>query len=130
MKIEWVDGSEIRVRIENEEIVISANKEGLLSLAKQLTALAEETPGSHVHSVLHKTDNFNLPVRRLRSGQYKGRYKVPSGSLIYTCFSSDFFHPDADGWRNDAWKMMQERSDCTFFMITKEPMLVSVIING
>ena len=72
-------------------------------------------------TILHKTDSFNLPVRRLRSGQYKGMYKVPFGSHIYTCFSSDFFHSDADGWRNDAWEMMHERSDCTFFMITKRP---------
>ncbi len=72
-------------------------------------------------TVLHKTDNFNLPVRRLRSGQFKGWYKVPYGSHFDTCFSSDFFHPDADGWRNDAWEMMHERSDCTFFMITKRP---------
>ncbi|WP_022763441.1 DUF5131 family protein [Butyrivibrio sp. AD3002] len=72
-------------------------------------------------TVLHKTDNFNLPIRKLRSGQYKGMYKVPCGSHIYTCFSSDFFHPDADGWRKDAWEMMHERSDCTFFMITKRP---------
>ena len=49
MRIEWVDGSEIRVSIENGAAVISANKAGLLSLAKQLTALAEETPGSHIH---------------------------------------------------------------------------------
>ena len=47
MRIEWVDGFEIRVSIENGEAVISANKEGLISLAKHLTALAEETPGSH-----------------------------------------------------------------------------------
>ena len=72
-------------------------------------------------TVLHKTDNFNLPIRRLRSGQYKGMYKVPYGSHIDTCFSSDFFHPDADEWRNDAWEMIHERSDCTFFMITKRP---------
>ena len=49
MRIEWVDGSEIHVNVENDEAVISANKEGLLSLAKQLTALAEEMPGSHIH---------------------------------------------------------------------------------
>ena len=49
MRIEWVDGFEIRVSIENGEAVISANKEGLLSLAKQLTALAEEDTGSHIH---------------------------------------------------------------------------------
>ena len=72
-------------------------------------------------TVVHKTDNFNLPVRRLRSGEYKGRYKVPYGSHIYTCFSSDFFHADADGWRDDAWDMIYERSDCSFFMITKRP---------
>lgn len=52
---------------------------------------------------------------------FKEEYKVPSGSHIYTCFSSDIFHPDAVVWRNDAWEMMHERSDCTFFMITKRP---------
>ena len=72
-------------------------------------------------SVVKKTAAFNLPVRKLRAGQYRGRYKVPSGSLIYTCFSSDFFHEEADQWRPDAWKMIKERSDCTFFMITKRP---------
>ena len=49
MTINWVDGSEIRVSVEHNEAVISANKEGLLSLAQQLTALAEETAGSHIH---------------------------------------------------------------------------------
>ena len=49
MTINWVDGFEIRVSAEHGEAVISANKEGLLSLAQQLTALAEETAGSHIH---------------------------------------------------------------------------------
>ena len=49
MTINWVDGFEIRVSVEHNEAVISANKEGLLSLAQQLTALAEETAGSHIH---------------------------------------------------------------------------------
>ena len=68
-----------------------------------------------------KTQDFNLPVRLLRAGPQKGFYKVPSGSHIYTCFSSDFFHPDADQWRDEAWEMIRERADCTFFMITKRP---------
>ena len=49
MLIEWTDGFEIRVRTEGNEALISANREGLLSLAAQLTALAEEAPGSHIH---------------------------------------------------------------------------------
>lgn len=72
-------------------------------------------------SILHKTASFDLPVKRLKSGKNKGRYKIPYGSHIYTCFSSDFFHPDADDWRNEAWAMIRERSDCSFFMITKRP---------
>ena len=72
-------------------------------------------------TVVRKTQSFNLPVRRLRAGQYKGFYKIPPGSHIFTCFSSDFFHKDADEWRPEMWDMMRERSDCTFFMITKRP---------
>ena len=49
MKTEWVDGFKIRVHIDHNEAVISANREGLLSLSQQLKALAEETPGSHLH---------------------------------------------------------------------------------
>ena len=49
MNIEWVDGSEIRVNIDKDTAVISANREGLLSLAKQLAALAEAAPGNHIH---------------------------------------------------------------------------------
>ena len=72
-------------------------------------------------SVVQKTDQFDLPVRILRSGKNKGFYKVPPGSHIFTCFSSDFFHKDAYAWRQEAWDMMKERADCTFFLITKRP---------
>ncbi len=34
---------------DNGEVVIAANREGLLSLAGQLSALADQTPGSHIH---------------------------------------------------------------------------------
>lgn len=49
MDIEWVDGFEIRVKVDHGAVVITANREGMLSLAKQLTALAEAAPGQHIH---------------------------------------------------------------------------------
>ena len=49
MKIEWIEGSEIAVNIYNKEVTVSANKEGLLSLAGQIKALAEGVPGDHIH---------------------------------------------------------------------------------
>ncbi len=49
MDVKWVDGSTISVRIDGKAAVISANREGLLSLAGQLAAMAEERPGCHIH---------------------------------------------------------------------------------
>ena len=49
MIIEWKNGSRIDVQIDNGTAVISANEAGLLSLAAQLSALANEAPGSHIH---------------------------------------------------------------------------------
>lgn len=49
MEVEWLDGFEIKACHENGVIVISANREGMLSLAKQLMALADGAPGDHVH---------------------------------------------------------------------------------
>ncbi len=49
MKIEWLDGCKIFVNTDDEEVIISANREGLLSLSGQLQALAEGAPGDHIH---------------------------------------------------------------------------------
>lgn len=62
-----------------------------------------------------KTGDFTLPVRRDR----RGAYKIPSGELVYTCFTSDFLLEDADEWRPDAWRMIKERADLRFLFITK-----------
>ncbi len=55
MNIEWKDGFAISVRADRDAVVISANQEGLLSLAGQLTALAGEAPGSHIHYDAHNS---------------------------------------------------------------------------
>ncbi len=49
MYLEWADGFKISVNTDGKTVVISANRDGLLSLAGNLTALAEEMPGSHIH---------------------------------------------------------------------------------
>ena len=49
MDIPWKDGAVIRVRAERGAVLVSANEAGLLSLAEQLSILAQERPGSHIH---------------------------------------------------------------------------------
>ena len=66
-------------------------------------------------TICKKTNDFNLPIKKDR----RGNYKVPSGSLIMTCFSSDFLLSDADSWRDECLEMMRTRSDCMFYFFTK-----------
>ena len=49
MNINWQDGFTISFKIENNQGILSANKEGLLSLANQLYELAQADIGSHIH---------------------------------------------------------------------------------
>ena len=61
-----------------------------------------------------KTKDFCKPVEKLKNGSYKLK-----PGIVYTCFSTDFLIQDADGWREECWKMIRQRSDCTFLFLTK-----------
>ncbi|MDE6369361.1 MAG: phage Gp37/Gp68 family protein [Muribaculaceae bacterium] len=66
---------------------------------------------------VYKTQNFDYPLQRTRGG----RYKVKSGEQIRVCMTSDFFLDEADQWRDEAWRIIRERSDVKFFLLTKRP---------
>ena len=55
MDIEWEDGFTIKVKVDDGAVVVRANKEGLLSLARQLMALADTDAGCHVHYDEHNS---------------------------------------------------------------------------
>ena len=67
--------------------------------------------------VVRKTAAFYLPVKRNR----KGEWKIPSGAMVMTCFSSDFFIEEMDEWRTEAWQMIKVRRDLRFYIVTKRP---------
>jgi len=66
-------------------------------------------------SICKKTQAFDAPIKKKRDGTYK----IPSGKVVFTCFTSDFLLSDADEWRDDCWKMIKERSDLWFYFFTK-----------
>ncbi len=70
--------------------------------------------GSAVYKV---KNNFDYPLQK----DQHGNYKIKSGEQIRVCMTSDFFLPEADKWRADAWKIMRERPDVVFFLLTKRP---------
>lgn len=66
-------------------------------------------------SIVEKTKDFDLPVQKLKNGEYR----LKTSGTVFTCFTSDFFIEEADAWRRDAWAMMRERRDLSFLFITK-----------
>ena len=64
---------------------------------------------------------YRYPLSRDR----QGNYRVKSGELIRVCMTSDFFLPEADAWRDEAWDVMRQRWDVKFFLLTKRPQRVA-----
>lgn len=62
-----------------------------------------------------RTAGFDLPVRRDR----RGNYRLRGGQQLYVGLSTDFFVEEADEWRAEAWRMMRERRDVAFRLLTK-----------
>jgi hypothetical protein len=68
MHMTWEDGFEIRLAARDGAATLSANREGLLSLARILCALAEGQPGDHVHLDEHNAledGSAELVIERL-----------------------------------------------------------------
>lgn len=62
-----------------------------------------------------KTDKFDWPIRK----NAKGEQYMKGGKTVATCFATDFFLPEADEWRKEAWAMIKERQDLEFLILTK-----------
>ncbi len=66
-------------------------------------------------SQVKKTASFSLAVSRSRDGTYK----LPPGEEVFLCMTSDFFLEEADPWRPDIYRMVRQRPDIHFQVITK-----------
>ncbi len=66
--------------------------------------------------VIYKTKtNFKLPLSKTR----EGNFKIPSGTTVRVCMTSDFFLEEADPWRDEVWDIIRERPDVRFWLLTK-----------
>lgn len=75
----------------------------------------DERRGRDASEIFKSKTNFNLPLKKSRSGEFK----IPSGVTLATCFNSDFFLEEADEWRADAWEIIKLRPDVEFMIPTK-----------
>lgn len=69
--------------------------------------------GHDPHAVRRSRTKFGEPLR----------WKEPR--LVFTCSWSDWFHPAADGWREEAWAIVRATPHLTYQILTKRPELIA-----
>lgn len=69
----------------------------------------------HGQNEVVKTKDFDKPI----TCNTKGLPRIAAGKTVITCFASDFFLPEADEWRKEAWRMIKQRDDLEFLILTK-----------
>ncbi len=66
-----------------------------------------------------RTKTWSQPSRWQRQAiEQERRFRV------FTCSMSDFFHPGADKWREEAWQVIKECDQLDWLVLTKRPELI------
>lgn len=65
------------------------------------------------YQVVRTKTVFNLPLR------------IKEPSRIFTCSLTDFFHPQIDSYRHEAWDIIRKCPQHTFQILTKRPERIS-----
>ncbi len=72
----------------------------------------------------------NPEVVRRSKTKFNDPLKWKEPKLIFTCSWSDWFHPAADAWRDDAWEIIQNTPNHTYQILTKRPELMASRLPG
>lgn len=64
---------------------------------------------------------FNAPLKWQKEIDEGKRSKLGLSRLVFTCSWSDFFNPEADEWRPEAWRIIRLCPDLIFQILTKLP---------
>lgn len=74
----------------------------------------------YAQNTIIKTDDFYKPIEAVYMPRKKiTKYKMEGGKTVPTCFTTDFFLPEADEWRVEAWHIIKQRPDINFMFLTK-----------
>ena len=60
-------------------------------------------------------------IRRVSDTNFFMALTWHKAMMIFTCSWSDFFIPEADPWRDDAWKVIKDTPHHTWQILTKRP---------
>lgn len=92
--------------------------------------VSEECRFCYIEPIMKRSGHapFNGPTRTVNwSGPRKWNRQAKENRRrhrVFTCSMSDFFHPGADEWRDEAWDVIRECGNLDWLVLTKRPELI------
>jgi protein gp37 len=75
--------------------------------------------------IVARTKTWNEPLRWQRRAEQEDKQE-----LVFTCSWSDWFHEDADSWREEAWNVIRRCPNLNFQILTKRPERITSHLPG
>ena len=90
------------------------------NIARGCTKVDEDCKYCYMYrqSVLY---GYNAKKVNRTKGVFNMPLKLKEPSLIFTSSLTDFFHPDIDSYRHEAWDIIRKCPQHTFQILTKRP---------
>ena len=82
--------------------------------------IAQERRGVDPTQILRCRTTWGQPLKWQREADQAGESKS-----AFACSYSDFFLPEADGWRDDAWALIRQTPNLIWQLMTKRPHLIA-----
>lgn len=75
----------------------------------------------YMHRIIEKTNYDPTILRKSPDPEFNSPRLHKNGEIIFVNSMSDFFHEDADVWRDDAWSVIRESPQHCWLILTKRP---------
>ena len=85
------------------------------------TKISDGCKYCYMHRILEKGDRDPTSIRRADDKKFHEPKKFKKGGIIFVNSMSDFFHPEADEWRAEAWEVIKECPQHSWLILTKRP---------
>lgn len=91
------------------------------NIARGCTKVDEDCKYCYMYRDSMNATRFNpLKIQRTKT-VFNLPLKLKEPSLIFTSSLTDFFHPEIDSYRNEAWEIIRKCPQHTFQILTKRP---------
>lgn len=75
----------------------------------------------YIDDIMKKGGYDPKKVKRTSTATFNKPLKLPEPTIIFTCSMAEFFHKQADQWRDDAWEVIRKTPQHTYQILTKRP---------